>query len=71
MFDNKNFISRHLILNLETKQQDIKDFEFTFIELPKFKKTLEELDSVLDKWIYFLNNAEDLDIIPKEYEDIE
>ena len=35
IFDNKDYISRHLIINQETTQQDIKDFEFAFIELPK------------------------------------
>ena len=71
IFDNKDFISRHLIINQETKKQDLEDFEFTFIELPKFHKNLNELESILDKWIYFLNNVVDLDFIPKEYESIE
>jgi len=71
IFENKDFISRHLIINQETNTQDLKDFEFTFIELPKFTKELKELDSILDRWIYFLKNASDLNIIPKEYENIE
>ena len=71
IFENKDFISRHLIINQETNTQDLKDFEFTFIELPKFTKELKELNSILDKWIYFLKNVSDLSIIPKEYENIE
>ncbi len=71
IFENKDFISRHLIINQETNTQDLKDFEFTFIELPKFCKKLDELNSVLDKWIYFLKNASDLTIVPKEYEKIQ
>jgi len=71
IFDNTNYISRHLIINQETNTQDIKDFEFTFIELSKFNKELNELDTILDKWIYFLKNAQDLTMIPKEYETIE
>lgn len=70
IFESKEFISRHLIINQETNTQDIKDFEFTFLELPKFKKELNELDSVLDKWVYFLKYASDLTIVPKEYEKI-
>lgn len=70
IFENKEFISRHLIINQETKTQDIKDFEFTFLELEKFQKGLDELDSVLDKWVYFLKNASDLTVVPKEYEEI-
>ncbi|MEA2050943.1 MAG: Rpn family recombination-promoting nuclease/putative transposase [Campylobacterota bacterium] len=71
MFDNKNYISRHLILNKETLKNEIKDFEFTFIELNKFKKDLDQLSDTLDRWVYFLKNAQKLDMIPKEYENIE
>ena len=67
IFDNKNYISRHLIINTETNTQDLDDFEFSFIELPKFNKALEELDSVLDKWIYFIKNASTLEMIPTLY----
>ncbi len=70
IFDNEDFISRHLIINQETKKQDLKDFEFSFIELPKFQKSLKESESILDKWIYFLKNIQNLDFIPKEYENI-
>ena len=70
MFENKNYISRHLIINQETTTQDLKDFEFTFIELKKFDLKLEELNTTIDKWIYFINNASSLDLIPKQYEDI-
>ena len=70
IFDNTNYISRHLIINQETETQDLKDFEFSFIELPKFNKELKQLNSLLDKWIYFLKNAADLIIVPKEYQNI-
>ena len=68
IFDNKNYISRHLIINQETTKQDLKDFEFTFIELPKFNKKLKELKTVVEKWIYFIKNANDLTMIPKEFQ---
>jgi predicted transposase/invertase (TIGR01784 family) len=70
MFENNNYISRHLIINQETQTQDLKDFEFTFIELKKFKVKLEDLTSTIDKWIYFINNASSLELIPQEYKDI-
>ena len=66
IFENKDYISRHLIINQETTKQDLKDFEFTFIELPKFKKELDELETITDKWIYFIKNASNLTMIPKE-----
>ena len=70
IFKNKDYISRHLIVNQETNTQDIKDFEFSFIELPKFDKKLEELNSILDKWIYFIKYANNLTMIPKEYKNL-
>ena len=68
IFENKSYISRHLIINQETNKQDLDDFEFSFIELPKFDKKLEELSNVLDKWIYFIKNASNLTMIPAQYE---
>jgi len=68
IFSNESFISRHLIINKETSKQDLDDFEFTFIELPKFNKELNELKSILDKWIYFIKNANDLTLIPQIYQ---
>ena len=52
--DNSSYLSRHLILDIETREQRISDFEFCFIELPKFAKHESELSSIVDKWIFFL-----------------
>ena len=68
---NDDYISRHLILNKKTLKQEIEDFEFTFVELKKFKKELNQLDTILDKWVYFIKNANDLTMIPAEYETLE
>ncbi len=65
MFDHNNVISRHLILDKDTGQHDLKDLEFNFIELKKFTKTQTQLESVVDKWIYFLQHADDLDRMPE------
>ncbi len=37
-----------------------------YIEMPKFKKSLEELKTNEDKWLYFLKNLPDMDEIPAE-----
>ncbi|MEI6580128.1 MAG: Rpn family recombination-promoting nuclease/putative transposase [Eubacteriales bacterium] len=60
----RNYLSRHLIMDCETLEQKLSDFEFNFIELPKFTKTVEELDNLIDKWIFFIKNAPDLKVIP-------
>jgi predicted transposase/invertase (TIGR01784 family) len=65
MFEHDSVISRHLILNKETGQHDLKDLEFNFIELPKFTKAESELETVAEKWIYFLQHADDLDRVPE------
>ncbi|NWF67384.1 MAG: Rpn family recombination-promoting nuclease/putative transposase [Campylobacterales bacterium] len=70
MFENNNYISRHLILNQQTLKQELKDFEFNFIELSKFNKNLKQLETTLDKWLYFIKNAKDLELIPNELENI-
>ena len=64
MFENPHYLCRHLILDKVTGEHVLKDFEFTFVELPKFNKTLEELGSPADPWLYFLKNAKRLDSIP-------
>ncbi|MBF0226537.1 MAG: Rpn family recombination-promoting nuclease/putative transposase [Desulfobacterales bacterium] len=66
IFETKDYISSHLILDSKTYKQEIKDFEFNFIELTKFKKKLDELETVIDKWIYFFKHTEDLKVVPVE-----
>ncbi|MBS0621852.1 MAG: PD-(D/E)XK nuclease family transposase [Verrucomicrobia bacterium] len=63
--NNHHWISNHRIYDVETKEHKLQDFDFTFIELPKFVKEEEELLSVSDKWVYFLKHAKHLDAVPK------
>jgi predicted transposase/invertase (TIGR01784 family) len=64
IFEHEHPCSRHLILNSETQSHDLTDLEFNFIELPKFTKQEHELQTVSDKWLYFIKNAENLDHVP-------
>ena len=41
------------------------DIELVFVELPKFKKELNELETITDKWIYFLKSARELRTVPE------
>lgn len=54
---------------LKTGERIIKDMDFYFIELPKLKKEFHELNNVTDKWIYFIKEAKNLDVIPDNIED--
>ncbi len=67
--ETKDYLSRHLILDVETKEHKLKDLEFNFIELPKFDKTEEELQNLVEKWVYFIKNAESLTVIPPNLDD--
>lgn len=56
--DKTEFKSDHVILDKNTHEHNLQDFSFTFIELPKFKKSkIEELNTILDKWCYFFKYA--------------
>ncbi len=66
---NPNYFSRHKVLDIETKEQVIEDVEFNFIELPKFDKTIDQLETSIDQWTYFIKNAENLTLIPESVKD--
>jgi predicted transposase/invertase (TIGR01784 family) len=42
------------------------DIELVFVELPKFTKPLTDLESDLDKWLYFMRSAAKLDMMPAQ-----
>lgn len=53
----KDYKSDHVILDKVTYSRDLKDFSFTFLELPKFKKNIDELSNIVEKWAYFFKHA--------------
>ena len=67
--EGAEYFSHHAICNVETKERVIKDMDFYFIELPKFLKAAKDLDNITDKWIYFIKEAENLDVIPENLDD--
>ncbi|MEL6939480.1 MAG: PD-(D/E)XK nuclease family transposase, partial [Cyanobacteria bacterium J06598_1] len=46
------------------------DIELVFVELPKFSKSLSELKTITDQWIYFLQQADTLEMMPADWEGI-
>lgn len=60
IFPDKVFYkSDHIILDKDSYDHDLKDFSFTFIELPKFKITdINLLTNIVEKWCYFFKNAD-------------
>ncbi|MBH5362023.1 Rpn family recombination-promoting nuclease/putative transposase [Wolbachia endosymbiont of Ceratosolen solmsi] len=58
--DKLDYISSHTIRDEKTNEHDLKDFQFIFIELPKFPKSREEqLESVVDRWLFFFKYADE------------
>ena len=83
IFPNKpNYLSHHQMLDVETRERDLKDFSFSFLELPKFTKSKKDLITMTEKWAFFFKNAtqtdeKDLDqiigddlIIKRAYEEL-
>jgi len=67
MFPNLDKVISRFVL----KEQDylvdylIYDIELVFVELPKFNKELDDLETLTDKWIYFLKSARSLQTVPE------
>ena len=58
--NKKDYKSDHVILDKKTYAHDLRDFSFTFIELPKFKKnSISQLTNILEKWCYFFKYAKE------------
>lgn len=64
LFETTEYLSTHLMLDKKTHKQEITDLELNFIELPKFTLQLEELATIIEKWVYFFKHAGDLTVIP-------
>ena len=66
--DTDKIVTNFKLLEKEEFIDYIDDIELIFIELPKFKKELNQLTSIQEQWIYFLKNAESLEFVPKEFD---
>jgi len=66
IFDDDRYIRRAKLR--EMNGSSISDtLCFAFVELPKFKKPLDELETTLDKGLYALKNMKNLTQMPKQY----
>ncbi len=66
IFSGTNPVTRHTIRNEETLQHEIKDFSLNFVELTKFSKSIYDLKTLADKWIWFMKHGGDISSIPLE-----
>lgn len=51
------YLSHHQILDTATFEHDLTDFSFSFLELSKFTKPQEKLNTMIEKWAYFFKHA--------------
>ncbi|MBF0152576.1 MAG: Rpn family recombination-promoting nuclease/putative transposase [Magnetococcales bacterium] len=66
MFDQlAETINRFMLRSASNADIALDDLELVFAELPKFSKDADQLDSVVDKWFFFLKHAGDLQAVPK------
>ncbi len=72
MFDELPEAINRFVFKEEKKNVDYieDDLKLIFVELPKFQKKLEELESLIDKWIFFLKETANLDIIPEPLKEV-
>ncbi len=68
--DIQNYISYFKLIEKQAFIEYSDDIELIFIELPKFNRSLHELKTVQEKYIYFIKNAESLEYVPKELENL-
>ena len=65
MFPNSTkVISRYGLKEKDDLTTYSDDIELVFVELPKFRKNLAELETATDKWLYFLKAANTLTEVP-------
>lgn len=72
MFNNDPEIISHFVFKEKKRLFDYVDpeIELIFIELPKFNKQLDELETLTDKWVYFMKNAPCLEVVPQTMETV-
>jgi conserved hypothetical protein (putative transposase or invertase) len=69
LFKSDHCVSHHLIIDNKTRAHELTHLEFHFVELQKFDKELNELNTIADKWIYFLRYAGTLQEVPASLKD--
>lgn len=71
MFDQSSQIISRYRLEVKGELTDYGgDVELVFVELPKFRKSLETLQTLTDRWLFFIQNAEQLEEIPFELQQV-
>jgi len=67
MFNNHNDVISHFVFKERDKLFNYpnQELEMVFVELPKLHKELDELETLTEKWIYFMKNTNCLESVPE------
>jgi predicted transposase/invertase (TIGR01784 family) len=57
--DQDYYKSENIILDKRSLQHNLRDFSFVFLELKKFSKSIEELQTNEDRWCYFFKHTDE------------
>ncbi len=70
MFEqHPDVVSRFRMIEKDSLVEYSDDIELVFVELPKFTKAFEELqtNNIAEQWMYFLKHAGEMDFIPETF----
>ena len=67
MFNDSQDVISRFVFKEKRRLSDYPEnqMELVFVELPKFQKGLEELETIADKWIYFIKTTSTLNEVPQ------
>ncbi|HEY9705805.1 MAG TPA: Rpn family recombination-promoting nuclease/putative transposase [Allocoleopsis sp.] len=67
LFKETNQVINKFVFQEQTQKFEIlnEELKLIFVELPKFKKSIEQLESLSDRWIYFIKETSHLQEIPE------
>ena len=69
--DSEEFSSRFVLKEVNKNfTYPENELDLVFVELPKFTKELEQLETLADKWIYFMKNARSLTSVPETMDSV-
>lgn len=68
-FNNGKYLQEIKLIDSETQQVFYDKLSMIYLQIPKFNKSIEQLNDRLDKWLYVFKNFAILDNIPEVLKD--
>jgi predicted transposase/invertase (TIGR01784 family) len=73
IFDEDTNTNKQVVQVIQLKDQENQVFydklQFVFVEMPRFTKAENELETRLDKWLYFIKYLQNFEVIPSLFKD--